>query len=193
VKPYTEGRIAQSAVEGLVTEPLLTIEIAGQELLFVVDTDAIFSLIKPGICDAQVRASDVQARGVTGTQLDIRGEQLVAFTIRHKDQYMTFRHTFVVSPLKRCSSGILVWISCSKWEPNLPFTYHRPLLPPIDRLGIRGLKTPASGKRGYRETQDSQSRGGERGSCGGLGWYCRARRDCDGTPAFCENSPVSSR
>ena len=50
---------------------------------------------------------DVQARGVTGTQLDILDEQKVEFTLRHKDYYMTFEHTFVVSPLIRCSSGIL--------------------------------------------------------------------------------------
>jgi hypothetical protein len=72
-----------------------------------VDTGAMVSLIQPNISDAQERACDVQARGVTGTRLDISGEQSVRFTIRHKDCSATFTHTFVVSPLKRCSSGIL--------------------------------------------------------------------------------------
>jgi hypothetical protein len=49
----------------------------------------------------------MQARGVTGTQLDILAKQTVDFTIRNKYYYMTFVHTFVVSPLKPCSSGIL--------------------------------------------------------------------------------------
>jgi hypothetical protein len=69
VKPYTGGRITQSAVEGLVTEPLLTIEIGGEEFVFMVDTGAMVSLIQPGICNAQLRVCDVQARGVTGTQM----------------------------------------------------------------------------------------------------------------------------
>jgi hypothetical protein len=90
-----------------VTEPLLTIEIGGEEFVFMVDTDAMVSLRQPNISNAQVRACDVQARGVTGTRLDILGEQSVEFTIRHKDYFATFTHTFVVSPLKRCSSGIL--------------------------------------------------------------------------------------
>jgi hypothetical protein len=122
VKPYTGGRIAQLAVEGLVTEPLLTIEIAGQEFLFMVDTGAMVSLIQPGISDEQVRACDVQARGVTGTQLDIYGEQLVEFTIRHKDHYMTFRHTFAVSPLKRCTSGILGMDSLQQMGADISLT-----------------------------------------------------------------------
>ena len=33
------------------------------------------SLIQPGISRAQVQPCDVQARGITGTQLDILGEQ----------------------------------------------------------------------------------------------------------------------
>jgi hypothetical protein len=38
---------------------------------------------------------------------DILGEQKLEFTLINKDCYMIFVHTFVVSPLKRCSSGIL--------------------------------------------------------------------------------------
>jgi hypothetical protein len=90
-----------------VTEPLLTIEIGGEEFVFMVDTGAMVSLIQPNISSAQVRVCDIQARGVTGTRLDILGEQLVEFTIRHEDYFVIFTHTFVVSPLKRCSSGIL--------------------------------------------------------------------------------------
>jgi hypothetical protein len=90
-----------------VTEPLLTVEIGGEEFLFMVDTGAMVSIVQPGISEAQVRACDVQARGVTGTQLDIIGEQTIEFIIRNKGHYMVLTHTFIVSPLKRCSSGIL--------------------------------------------------------------------------------------
>jgi hypothetical protein len=73
----------------------------------MVDIGAMVSLIQPNISDAQERACDIQSRGVTGTRLDISGEQSVEFTIRHKDYYVTFTQQFVVRPLKRCSSGIL--------------------------------------------------------------------------------------
>jgi len=92
---------------GIVTEPVLTIDIGGEEFLFMVDTGAMVSLIQPGISRAQMQPCDVQARGVTCTQLDILGEQEVKFILRNSDNYMEFVHTFVVSPLKRCSSGIL--------------------------------------------------------------------------------------
>ena len=55
------------------TEPLLTVEIEGKELLFTVDTGAMVPLIQPTVSEVAMRACDVQARGVTGTQLDILG------------------------------------------------------------------------------------------------------------------------
>jgi hypothetical protein len=107
VKPYPKICTALSAVKGLVTKPVLTLQIGGEEFTFMVDTGAMVSLIQPGISRAQVRPCDVQARGVTGTQLDILGEQEVEFALRSNNDFVTFVHTFVVSPLKRCSSGIL--------------------------------------------------------------------------------------
>jgi len=41
----------------------------------MVDTGAMVSLIQPGISKAQVQPCDVKARGVTGTQLEVLGEQ----------------------------------------------------------------------------------------------------------------------
>ena len=107
VKPDRRGCIALSAVKGLVTEPVLTIVIGGEEFSFMVDTGAMVSLIQPGISKTQVQPCDVQARGVTGTQLDILGEQEVIFFLKTNDRFVKFTHVFVVSPLERCSSGIL--------------------------------------------------------------------------------------
>jgi hypothetical protein len=107
VEPQTEGCTAQSVAKGLVTGPVLTLEIGGGIFAFMVDTGAMVSLIQPGVSKAQVQPCDVQARGVTGSQLEIIGEQEVEFILRHKDEAMTFVHTFIVSPLTRCSSGIL--------------------------------------------------------------------------------------
>ena len=85
------GRTGQSAVEGLVAEPLLTVKIGGEEFMFMIDTGAMVSLIQPTVSKAQVRACDVQARSVTGTQLEIYGEQTIEFTIRHKDYIVIFK------------------------------------------------------------------------------------------------------
>jgi hypothetical protein len=49
VKPPESRQVAPSATEGVVTEPLLTIEIRGEEFVFLVDTGAMVSLIKPNI------------------------------------------------------------------------------------------------------------------------------------------------
>ena len=73
----------------------------------MVDTGAMVSLIQPGISKAQMQPYNVQASGLTGTQLDILGEQEIKFILRNNDDYMEFVHTFVVRPLKRCRSGIL--------------------------------------------------------------------------------------
>jgi len=90
-----------------VTEPVLALEIGGEEFSFMVDTGAMVSLIQPDISKAQVQPCDVQARGITGTQLDIIGEQKVKFVLQSDKGKKVFKHTFVVSPLGRCSSGIL--------------------------------------------------------------------------------------
>jgi hypothetical protein len=88
---------------------MLTAEIegGGDRHTFVVDTGAIVSSMQPGISKAQMQPCDIKARGVTGTHLDILGEQDVEFTLRScNNEDIKFRHIFVVSPLKRCSSGI---------------------------------------------------------------------------------------
>ena len=89
LEPYIElvrgGCTALSVAMGLVTEPVLTLEIEGEEREFMVDTGAMVSLIQPAISKASVQPCDVQARGVTGTQLEILGEQEVEFVLRNKN------------------------------------------------------------------------------------------------------------
>ena len=46
------------------TEPVLAVDIGGQEFLFMVDIGAMVSLIQPEISKAQVQPCDMQARGV---------------------------------------------------------------------------------------------------------------------------------
>jgi hypothetical protein len=73
----------------------------------MVDTGAMVSLIPPGISRAHEQSCDAMARGITGTKLEILGEQEIEFVIKNQDYYLIFKHTFFVIPLKRCSSGIL--------------------------------------------------------------------------------------
>jgi hypothetical protein len=73
----------------------------------MVDTGAMVSVVQPGISKAQVQPCNVQARGVTGTELELTGEQEITFVILHEFGQKEFTHTFLVSPLMRCSSGIL--------------------------------------------------------------------------------------
>ena len=81
------------------------------------NTGAIASLVQLANSRAQVQPYDIQARGVTGTQLDTLSEQEVKFNLRGDDGFMTFVRTFVVSPFK-CAVALAfsVWISCSGWE-----------------------------------------------------------------------------
>ena len=97
MKPDETKCTAQSAATGLVTGALLTLEDEGAEFCFMVDTGAMVSIIQPGISEAQLRTCDVQARDVTGTQLDILGEQDVQLTLYGNRERKTFVHTFVVS------------------------------------------------------------------------------------------------
>ena len=101
MKPYTGGCTALSVVNGLVTEPVLTIEI-GEEFLFMVDTGDMVSLIQPRISKVQLQPCDVKARGITGTQLKVL-EQVIEFVIKDRNYCKTFVHTFIVSPLECCS------------------------------------------------------------------------------------------
>jgi len=97
VKLGAKSCTALWAATSSVTEPVLTLEIGGEEFSFVVHTSAMVSLIQSGISGSNVQPCDVKARGVTGTQLDILGEQAVGFNLRSNSDCMSFVYTFVVS------------------------------------------------------------------------------------------------
>ena len=112
IRPTLGDCTASSVAKARVTGPRLTVEIGGEgavfrEYNFMVDTGTMVSLIQPGISRAQIQSCDVKARGVTGTKLEILGEQEIEFGIKGQGCYLTFKHTFIVSPLEHCSSGIL--------------------------------------------------------------------------------------
>ena len=76
--------------------------------MFLVDTGAMVSLIQPVINKAQIQSCHVKSRVVTGTRLEIIGEQEVELVIKNQDYYyLICKHTFILSPLEHSSSGIL--------------------------------------------------------------------------------------
>jgi hypothetical protein len=74
---------------------MLTLEIEEEECEFMVDTGAMVSFIQPAVSKAYVQPCDVEARGVTGTQLEILGEQEVEFALRNGNDWISFFCLFV--------------------------------------------------------------------------------------------------
>jgi hypothetical protein len=65
---------------------------------FVVNTGATVSLVKPFVSKSQYRKCVVQARGVSGTNLEILGLQDIEFRITNEESRMTSVHAIVVCP-----------------------------------------------------------------------------------------------
>jgi hypothetical protein len=129
-----------SAVKRRVTDPLLIIEIERERLEFVVNTGATVSLIKPTVSKAQLRKSQMQARGVSGTKLEILGVQNVKFIMRSPLGSMTFMHSFVVCPLDICSAGILGLDFLQRVGAEIGLTDPYPTISAFER-GPAGLNT----------------------------------------------------
>jgi hypothetical protein len=115
-----------------VTGPLLTVEIEGEVFMVMVDTGSMVSLIKPDTRKAQLRACDVQATGVSGTQLHILGVQDIKFKIGAERNSVTFVHPFAASPLEICSAGIFSMDFSHKVGAEINLTSHS--LTMTDRL-----------------------------------------------------------
>ena len=85
------------------TEPYVNIEVEGQKFKFIVDTGATMSLVKPGTWQVRIDPTDISARGITGNNLNIIGEQTVELKIGD----IICEHTFLVSELGTPGNGIL--------------------------------------------------------------------------------------
>ena len=138
------------------TEPILTLEVGEKDFEFMVATGALVSVIEPGISRAHVLPCYVRARGIRGTQLEVLGEQELEFTLRNQEYSSSFVHTFLVSPLKRCSSGILgmdflQWVGAEiSLTAQLLHIGHHSF--PLKRPGIRDLDGPAPHQRWAEKT-----------------------------------------
>lgn len=87
-RPYTTSRFASLMEE--VGDRTLTDNRNRGEIFIFMDTGAMVSLIQPTVGKEAMRACDMQARGVTGTQLDILREQQIQFGIKSHEEYVPF-------------------------------------------------------------------------------------------------------
>ena len=70
---------------------------------FLIDSGANLSLVKPGVNQAEIKPTDLAARGITGTKLkSIRIQE-----IEIKSGNLTYTHEFLVIPLAVEYSGVL--------------------------------------------------------------------------------------
>jgi hypothetical protein len=87
-------------------EPLLQISVEEKHYDFMVDNGATVSLINPVLSNSRLRRYAVQARGVSGTNLEVLRIQTVKFQLFAEQDVMKFTHDFVVCPLQIGVAGI---------------------------------------------------------------------------------------
>jgi hypothetical protein len=83
-------------------ELLLEKEVEGELHQFLIDSGASLSLMKPGVSQAEVRPTDLAARGITGTKLKSIGTQEIEFRLGSH----VYTHEFLVTSLDVEYSGV---------------------------------------------------------------------------------------
>ena len=87
----------------LKTESYVKIKVEGNDYLFVVDTGAAISIVKPDKFKARIKSDKFSARGVTGNELKLIGSQTVLVTLGETQ----IAHMFWVSEIGTPGDGIL--------------------------------------------------------------------------------------
>ncbi|KAJ4430800.1 hypothetical protein ANN_19391 [Periplaneta americana] len=95
--------VAPSALNEVVSEPRVDLEIEGKIWEFVVDTGATVSLIKPTVSSALITESDVVIRGANGQKVKTFGTQTVKFLMGSEQ----FEFKFVISDIRISAAGII--------------------------------------------------------------------------------------
>ena len=65
-------------------ELLLEVQIEGETLQFLIDSRASLSFVKRGVSRAEVRPTDLAARGITGTKLKTTGTQEIKLRLGNR-------------------------------------------------------------------------------------------------------------
>ena len=82
--------------------PIIRVAIKGRPRIFLIDTGSSLSLIQPGVCSTPVEPARVLPYGVTGDELQVKGEQLVKFKIKGE----WYSHGFCVCALSMDADAI---------------------------------------------------------------------------------------
>lgn len=75
----------------------------GTKRRFILDTGSNVSLIQPAVKTAEVMTTNLSPFGVTGDELEIKGQQEVVFSV----QNVNYQHRFLVCSLSTKAAGIL--------------------------------------------------------------------------------------
>jgi len=81
----------------------ISVEIEGMARRLILDTGFNVSIMQPGLSTGDVIVTLTRPYGVTGETLDIRGQQLVSFTLEGRQ----YRHPFLVFSLPTDAAGLL--------------------------------------------------------------------------------------
>jgi hypothetical protein len=79
------------------------LEIEGRAKRLIIDTGSNVSILQPGVSNRKVKESLLKPFGVTGEDLDIRGQQQVSFTLGGQ----RLDHLFLVCPIPTETAGLL--------------------------------------------------------------------------------------
>jgi len=78
-------------------------EIEGRAKRLIIDTGSNVSILQPGVSSSEIQESLLKPFGVTGEDLNVRGQQQVSFTLGgHR-----LDHVFLVCPLPTETAGLL--------------------------------------------------------------------------------------
>jgi hypothetical protein len=83
--------------------PVIRATVGGRQRIVLIDTGSSVSLIQPGVCTSKLRRSSVTPFGVTGDELQLKGEQYVKFCV----QGQTYSHSFCVIKLSTDADAIV--------------------------------------------------------------------------------------
>jgi hypothetical protein len=83
--------------------PIVRATVGGQARRFLIDTGSSMSLIHPSVCLSRMTPAEVTPIGVNGAELEVRGKQVVKFTLSAN----TYNHVFTVCKLATEVGAIL--------------------------------------------------------------------------------------
>jgi hypothetical protein len=83
--------------------PTIRAVVEGRPRVILIDTGSSISLIEPGVSAANLTRTNITPYGVTGDELQLRGEQLVHFTVNGQ----LHRHQFYVCLLSTEADAII--------------------------------------------------------------------------------------